>query len=546
MANTKTIQTRIKNRFDTLANWQVAGVTLLPGEIALASVTVQQTDEATGKVVNVPAVLMKVGDYKRDADGNYILTNGEKTVESFSNLPWLSARAADVYDWAKGSSAEAVKVKVITGYDDNGAPVYDEGNTDGINLSTWLKKVYDKGNLNAINIADNAAAIGLLNDTADKAGSVANSIKTAIEALDFADGSAVTDTTTTTKSNFVTVVTQTDGKIAVTKKAIAEVDLPSISSDKITVGTGTEEGTLSKKLSDLDINLAEIRTTITGGVHFIGTVTSKPSDKTLEVNDHDIILGDIVIYKGTDDTDYKEYICTAVNGSGTEKTVTWEELGDVTRIGALETKIDGLDVTDTNDVAKTHKFVSQVTQTDGKISVTYTQPSAADVSYDGDHTTVDAELDDHVIRIAAVEAKLDGVDKVTDSIEDALDALDYSSPNTSGNTTDFQFISTVSQTDGLIAATKHTIPDATTSNKGVVKLSSATDSTSEDLAATPKAVKAAYDKADNAQQRVADVESNYVKFVPNSTSDTTKGKLYVGKTDTTNVLIFDCGGAADL
>lgn len=39
------------------------------------------------------------------------------------------------------------------------------------------------------------------------------------------------------------------------------------------------------------------------------------------------------------------------------------------------------------------------------------------------------------------------------------------------------------------------VPDATTSQKGIVQLSSATDSTSETLAATPKAVKAAIDKA---------------------------------------------------
>lgn len=43
-----------------------------------------------------------------------------------------------------------------------------------------------------------------------------------------------------------------------------------------------------------------------------------------------------------------------------------------------------------------------------------------------------------------------------------------------------------------------TIPDASLTTKGKVQLSSATDSTSEALAATPKAVKAAYDRADQA------------------------------------------------
>ncbi|MGT7357619.1 phage tail protein, partial [Escherichia coli] len=43
--------------------------------------------------------------------------------------------------------------------------------------------------------------------------------------------------------------------------------------------------------------------------------------------------------------------------------------------------------------------------------------------------------------------------------------------------------------------------DASLTTKGVVKLSSAVDSTSESLAATPKAVKAAYDNAEKRLQK---------------------------------------------
>ena len=46
-----------------------------------------------------------------------------------------------------------------------------------------------------------------------------------------------------------------------------------------------------------------------------------------------------------------------------------------------------------------------------------------------------------------------------------------------------------------LAEGKYTAQDATTTQKGIVQLSSATDSTSESVAATPKAVKAAYDLA---------------------------------------------------
>ncbi|WP_311231060.1 tail fiber protein [Escherichia coli] len=50
-----------------------------------------------------------------------------------------------------------------------------------------------------------------------------------------------------------------------------------------------------------------------------------------------------------------------------------------------------------------------------------------------------------------------------------------------------------------LANGKYTAQDATTAQKGIVQLSSATNSTSEVLAATPKAVKAAYDLANGKQ-----------------------------------------------
>ena len=66
-----------------------------------------------------------------------------------------------------------------------------------------------------------------------------------------------------------------------------------------------------------------------------------------------------------------------------------------------------------------------------------------------------------------------------------------------------------------LANGKYTAADATTARKGIVQLSSATDSVSEVLAATPKAVKTAYDLA-NAKYTAVDATTaskreNYVK-----------------------------------
>lgn len=57
----------------------------------------------------------------------------------------------------------------------------------------------------------------------------------------------------------------------------------------------------------------------------------------------------------------------------------------------------------------------------------------------------------------------------------------------------------IDQSTGLAFNGKYTAQDATTAQKGIVQLSSATNSTSEVLAATPKAVKAAYDLANGKQ-----------------------------------------------
>ena len=80
---TKTINTRIKLKYDTFENWNKSTLTLKEGEIACA--TIGTADPANKKL---PPVMFKVGD-------------GHKT---FSQLEWASALAADVYGWAKAAT----------------------------------------------------------------------------------------------------------------------------------------------------------------------------------------------------------------------------------------------------------------------------------------------------------------------------------------------------------------------------------------------------------------------------------------------------------
>lgn len=596
---TKSIITRIKNKVDTYQNWSSSAGKLLDGEIAIVRVPTGETytNPVTGKSEPVVELLMKVGDG--------VHTFNEVDEKGNPYLPWLSAKASDVYNWAKKGTIEEVPVTIDGKASTIGAYLA-KVNTNASNIST-----------NATGIAANLEAINTLKGSNTTTGSVAKAIKDAIDALDY---STSTTETSTSKISFVTAVTQTNGKIAVKKRDIIEADLPDISASKIKVDSntkldaklsamdeliaantdkltghtdaaintlidnkinaldgGTDSGSagsgkyvskvvqtngkvattyssfpaastsaagivklgadggaakhsdyvaLEARVDECETDIAALETAIAGGVHFRGTVTAKPTSASVTVNGSSTaitaVAGDVVIWAA----EGIEYIYT---GSA------WEELGDVTRLGELETKINDLDVSDTNAVASTHKFVSQVTQTDGKIAVTYTQPTSSDVLYASSGTdTVKTKIDANAEAIAANTGKLAGITSTVSSTIDskittALAGLDHTSSG-SGS-----YVTNVTQADGKVTVTKGNLPTASTSAAGITKLYTSLG-TSTDGTVTRKVVNDVNTKAADAQERVAAVEGNYVKF------NSTDNKLYVG-TAGVDEIIFDCGGA---
>lgn len=84
--NAKMLNVRIRSKYDNYENWIKSNLVLEPGEIAIAYTTVDvKVDNGTAKQ---PALLMKVG-------------NGS---DLFKDLPWLSARAADVLSVCKNET----------------------------------------------------------------------------------------------------------------------------------------------------------------------------------------------------------------------------------------------------------------------------------------------------------------------------------------------------------------------------------------------------------------------------------------------------------
>lgn len=76
---TKEFKARLINKIDTYENWNTNNPVLLKGEIAIVDVPA-----STNVVQQEPAVLMKIGD----------------GTKQFNDLPWISAKSADVYSWA--------------------------------------------------------------------------------------------------------------------------------------------------------------------------------------------------------------------------------------------------------------------------------------------------------------------------------------------------------------------------------------------------------------------------------------------------------------
>lgn len=150
----------------------------------------------------------------------YLMKIGDG-VSTFAELNWLAASAADVYSWAK-------KEKLAY------ADLPETLRTEITNLKS---------------------AVG-------EGGSVAESIQLAIQALDVDDAAVA--------NQFVTAVAEADGKISVTRRALAADDIPALGIDKITG--------LSDKLTALENADAATSEAINSINSKIGEVSA---DKTL-------------------------------------------------------------------------------------------------------------------------------------------------------------------------------------------------------------------------------------------------------------------------
>lgn len=101
MATEKTLQTRIQLKYDTWNNWNkpaAKSLVLKQGELATVYVPASTN---SGDTTSEPAFLLKVGD----------------GTTTFELLPWVQAKAADVYAWAKAATKPTYTANEISGLD---------------------------------------------------------------------------------------------------------------------------------------------------------------------------------------------------------------------------------------------------------------------------------------------------------------------------------------------------------------------------------------------------------------------------------------------
>lgn len=282
MANT-IFNTRIKLKYDTLANWTAKETkVLLNGEIGLCYVPAV----TTGTTTTAPTILFKVGD--------------GKTI--WSELPWGSGLAADVYDWAKAATKPSYDYSEIKNtptmtVDTNTIYKLVQDSTDKhkFTLQSQEKGTSTWNNVSTITIPDDN------NNQTIKVGTTTFSANDAV--LLSGDGVEITPDTTNKKITFkVTKATSAD-KVANT------LTLQIGGTTKATFD-GSSAKTFNVTAADLGLSSA---------MHFIGTATvaiaedSTTDPKITGYTFADAQKGDVILYG------HLEFVW-----DGTK----WEKLGD--------------------------------------------------------------------------------------------------------------------------------------------------------------------------------------------------------------------------
>ena len=271
---TTTLNTKIKLRYDTLANWQdltVEGkggnLILLKGEVAFCEVpsasvannTVDANSVSTVNGVtanNMPTIIFKVGD----------------GVHAFKDLNWGSALAADVYAWAKAANKPGYTASEITIADA-------DGNTEATNVEAALTEIYGlidalQGGEGAYSLTSLKNAIDLLNDDSSTEGSVAYAVAQEASRIDAITGTPDANMTLQGEIDAVETDVATLNGDANTSGSVAYAVAQEASRIDAVTGTPDSGKTLQAEIDDVETAI----TTLNGDNTTTGSVAKSIKD----------------------------------------------------------------------------------------------------------------------------------------------------------------------------------------------------------------------------------------------------------------------------
>lgn len=298
MANYTKLNTRLQLKFDTWTNWTTeAAKAFIPlkGEVCIAEIPANTA--ATGEVLSGKAYLLKVGDGST----------------KFELLPWVSAPAADVHDWAK------LPYDKFTELLNKGTLTYDGKTYTGTSFATdaELEEV-DSRLIAHINNKNNPhevtkKQVGLDNVTNDKqVKAISTSTADHIVAFSGDDGATVKDTG-------VTVAGLQEATGTAQSKANAAYDL----AGQANSAAAAAQGTANEALGKANTNAGEI-TNIKNGI----TIVAKASHAAEATN-----------------ATYADAATNATNdGNGDPIHTTYETVANAnevrSKVSSLESKIE--------------------------------------------------------------------------------------------------------------------------------------------------------------------------------------------------------------
>ena len=376
-----TLNTRILLKYDSYVNWTKNNPVLKVGEMAIATVANIDANKATG-FQNLPNVVLKVGD----------------GTSHYNDLKFVSALAADVYEWAKAASKPEYAYTEITGLEAELARVsaaadtdtqYNLVATDADNYKFELRSK-EKSAVEWTKVADLdlSGIVSRVKALEDKFVGMTEATVVAHVAAEIAKLDA--DGQTIGAGEIISSVSQADGVISVSKRALAKEDIPTIEQSQVNgLPKALEDinAAISKAEGDslADANAytdAEIQKLDYNGGEF---GASKFATKVTEAD-------------GVIAVEYAQPAIADVNGletrlSGIEGNVTNlqnnkqdnlgfegeynKETNKVVTKAHLTSVIEGLD---SDGVGfGDHKFVTKVTEADGIVTPVYAQPVIADI-----------------------------------------------------------------------------------------------------------------------------------------------------------------------